>query len=60
MREGTLETKIVDRTILLVVPAACLVLMLFLYPFLYGLVLSFSGQAGAGLGNYVKFFPPLF
>ena len=56
MREDTLEAKIVDRTILLVVPAACLVLMLFLYPFLYGLVLSFSGHEGAGLGNYVKFF----
>ena len=56
MRDATLEAKIIDRTILLAVPAACLVLMLFLYPFLYGLVLSFSGRAGAGLGNYVKFF----
>jgi len=56
MRDATLEAKIVDRTMLLVVPAACLVLMVFLYPFLYGLVLSFSERAGVGLGNYVKFF----
>ncbi len=31
------EAKLVDRTLLLVVPGVCLVLMLFLYPFLYGL-----------------------
>ncbi|MGA8659292.1 MAG: ABC transporter permease subunit [Chthoniobacterales bacterium] len=64
-RDGTLGTttaalgsqaKIVDRTILLVVPAICLVLMLFLYPFFYGFVLSFSGREGAGFGNYTKFF----
>src|SRR5258707_2414510 len=50
------EAKLVDRTVLLVVPGVCLVLMLFLYPFLYGLALSFTGHAGFGLGNYARFF----
>jgi putative spermidine/putrescine transport system permease protein len=50
------EAKLVDRTVLLVVPGVCLVLMLFLYPFLYGLALSFTGREGFGLGNYAKFF----
>jgi putative spermidine/putrescine transport system permease protein len=45
-----------DVTALLVAPGVCLVLMLFLYPFLYGLVLSFSAHEGTGLTNYVKFF----
>src|SRR5260221_11357173 len=50
------EAKLVDRTVLLVVPGVCLVLMLFLYPFLYGLALSFTGHEGFGLGNYARFF----
>ena len=51
-----LEAKTIDRTVLLVVPGVCLVLMLFLYPFLYGFALSFTGREGFGLGNYMKFF----
>ncbi|HET9375995.1 MAG TPA: hypothetical protein VFO40_13555, partial [Chthoniobacterales bacterium] len=50
------EAKLFDRTVLLVVPGVCLVLLLFLYPFLYGLALSFTEHEGFGLGNYAKFF----
>ena len=48
--------KAIDVTVLLVVPGACVVLMLFLYPFLYGFVLSLSAHQGVSLGNYIKFF----
>ena len=53
---ASIERKTVDATALLVAPGVCLVLLLFLYPFLYGFVLSFSAHEGAGLRNYVKFF----
>lgn len=45
-----------DGTTLLVLPALLLVLMLFLYPFAYGLVLSFHPKAGGWSANYVAFF----
>jgi putative spermidine/putrescine transport system permease protein len=45
-----------DRTPLLAAPAAALMVLLFIYPFLYGLVLSFSPTRGGVLGNYVRFF----
>jgi putative spermidine/putrescine transport system permease protein len=47
----------IDGTTLLVVPALLVVIALFIYPFLYGLVLSFRPQkGGAWLANYAKFF----
>jgi putative spermidine/putrescine transport system permease protein len=46
-----------DRALLLVVPAAAFMLLLFVYPFLYGLVLSFNPQNGGDwLANYRFFF----
>jgi len=45
-----------DRTLLLVVPAAAFMLLLFVYPFLYGLVLSFNPKEGGWLANYRFFF----
>ena len=49
-----------DRAVLLVAPAAAAMVLLFVYPFLYGLVLSFrptsNTQAGGALANYVAFF----
>ncbi len=45
-----------DRTLLLVVPAALFMLLLFVYPFAYGLLLSFHPVDGGWLGNYRKFF----
>ena len=35
-----------DRTLLLVVPAALFMLLLFIYPFIYGLLLSFEPPKG--------------
>jgi len=46
----------VDAVTLLVVPAALFLLALFVYPFLYGLWLSFHPKDGTLLGNYAKFF----
>ena len=45
-----------DRLVLLVAPAAAVMVLLFVYPFLYGLVLSFRPDSGGVLGNYSKFF----
>ena len=45
-----------DPALLLVVPAAAFMLLLFVYPFLYGLVLSFNPKDGDWLANYRFFF----
>lgn len=45
-----------DRTLLLVLPAAVFMLSLFVYPFIYGLLLSFEPKEGGALGNYRHFF----
>ena len=41
-----------DGVTLLVLPAVLFVLLLFVYPFLYGLVLSFKPKKGGWLANY--------
>lgn len=47
----------VDRTLWLLLPAVAFILLLFLYPFLYGLGLSFQPSHGGGIfGNYATFF----
>lgn len=49
-----------DVTTTLVVPAAVFMVALFVYPFLYGLLLSFQPLEGGGaLANYVRFFTQL-
>ena len=49
-----------DPTLLLVAPAVVLVLGLFVYPFVYGLALSFQpygeNEANGPLGSYIAFF----
>jgi putative spermidine/putrescine transport system permease protein len=45
-----------DRAVWLVVPAATFMLLLFVYPFLYGLWLSFEPPKGDALANYHHFF----
>src|SRR5512146_1899678 len=45
-----------DRALLLVMPGAAFMLLLFVYPFLYGLWLSFEPKDGGALGNYRHFF----
>lgn len=47
----------VDRQQLLLIPAVLFVVLLFLYPFLYGLRLSFAPDKGGGmLDSYIVFF----
>ena len=46
----------IDGTTLLIVPALVFLIAIFVYPFLYGLWLSFSPKAGGWLANYVAFF----
>ncbi len=46
----------VDRVLLLLVPGAVFVALLFLYPFLYGLQLSFQPEQGGPFANYQRFF----
>ena len=45
-----------DRAVLLVVPAAAFMILLFVYPFLYGLALSFEPKDAFTADNYRKFF----
>ena len=44
-----------DRALLLVMPAAAFMLLLFIYPFIYGLLLSFNPKNGGALANYTAF-----
>jgi putative spermidine/putrescine transport system permease protein len=47
----------VDRTLLLVLPGLLFVIVLFVYPVLYGLQLSFQPKEGGSfVANYTKFF----
>jgi putative spermidine/putrescine transport system permease protein len=47
----------IDRTLLLLAPAVAFLVVIFLYPFLYGLVLSFRPERYVGaFGNYQEFF----
>jgi putative spermidine/putrescine transport system permease protein len=52
----TASERQLDRTALLVIPGALVVLALFVYPALYGLVLSFEPKEGGALSNYLRFF----
>jgi putative spermidine/putrescine transport system permease protein len=45
-----------DGVTLLVLPSVIFILALFVYPFLYGLVLSFEPKSGDWLANYRHFF----
>ena len=60
LRKTSLRTRLAERGIdgvtLLVAPAAIMVLLLFVYPFLYGLALSFAPKEGTALANYERFF----
>ena len=46
----------IDRHLLLLLPAAVFVVVLFIYPFLYGVGLSFQPTEGGPLGAYREFF----
>jgi putative spermidine/putrescine transport system permease protein len=51
-----LAARGIDGTILMIAPALILMLLLFVYPFAYGLVLSVSPKAGGWAANYIAFF----
>lgn len=51
-----LRERGLDAVTLLVLPGVVFVLALFIYPFIYGLVLSFRPKQGDWLANYAKFF----
>lgn len=46
----------IDRLLLLLLPALLFALVLFVYPFVYGLGLSFQPKTGGLFGAYTKFF----
>jgi putative spermidine/putrescine transport system permease protein len=51
-----LKERGLDGVTLLVIPGVVFVLALFIYPFLYGLFLSFTPKQGGWLANYATFF----
>jgi putative spermidine/putrescine transport system permease protein len=51
-----LAAKGIDGITLLVLPALLALVALFVYPFLYGLAVSFAPKAGRFYANYQKFF----
>jgi putative spermidine/putrescine transport system permease protein len=55
-----LAARGLDGTTLLVLPALIAILALFVYPFVYGLILSFEPKEGAFYAKYVKFFSDSF
>jgi putative spermidine/putrescine transport system permease protein len=56
MIAGNLRDSGFDRTVLLIVPGVLFVLLLFIYPFAYGLFLSFAPKDGGIWANYERFF----
>lgn len=46
----------IDRMLLLMVPAVAIIALLFVYPFVYGLLISFSPLKGGAFANYHDFF----
>ncbi|MBV8962901.1 MAG: sugar ABC transporter permease [Hyphomicrobiales bacterium] len=46
----------IDGVTLLLLPAALFLIALFIYPFIYGFVLSFEPKQGGTLSNYQRFF----
>ncbi|OYU48830.1 MAG: ABC transporter permease [Rhizobiales bacterium PAR1] len=51
-----LAEKGIDGTTLLILPGIIFIFALFVYPFCYGLWLSFQPKVGGALANYEKFF----
>jgi putative spermidine/putrescine transport system permease protein len=51
-----LAERDIDFTLLLLAPAVLVMAALFLYPFLYGISISFEPEQGGPFSNYVNFF----
>ena len=54
--QASLARRGIDGVTLLAAPAVLFILLLFIYPFLYGLVLSFAPKVGGMFANYQRFF----
>ena len=52
----TLAQRGFDGVTMLLLPAILFIVALFIYPFIYGLVLSFEPKVGGWLANYQRFF----
>jgi putative spermidine/putrescine transport system permease protein len=46
----------IDRVLLLLIPAVAIIGLLFIYPFVYGVLISFSPESGGAWANYRNFF----
>lgn len=57
---AALARRGLDGVTLLLLPAALFIVALFIYPFLYGLALSFAPKEGGPLANYARFFGDAF
>ena len=55
-RRQSLAERGIDGVTLLILPAVLLIVALFVYPFAYGLFLSFTPKVGNWAANYVAFF----
>jgi putative spermidine/putrescine transport system permease protein len=55
-RRPTLAQRGFDGVTMLLLPAILFIVALFIYPFLYGLVLSFHPKVGGMFSNYQRFF----
>ena len=53
---ANLSARGLDGTTLLALPAVAIIAAIFVYPFLYGLVLSFRPKVGGLFANYIGFF----
>ena len=53
---ANLSARGLDGTTLLALPAVAIIAAIFVYPFLYGLILSFRPKVGGLLANYIGFF----
>ncbi len=54
--KARLAERGIDRMLLLLVPAVAIIALLFVYPFVYGLLISFSPLKGGAFANYRSFF----
>ena len=59
-RRATLASRGLDGVTALVLPACAFLVATFVYPFLYGLVLSFQPKVGDAWANYARFFGDAF
>jgi putative spermidine/putrescine transport system permease protein len=55
-RAARLAERGIDRVLLLLIPAVAIIGLLFIYPFGYGVLISFSPESGGAWANYRDFF----